>query len=64
MTWREKLNNMAMIDILYMLSDGTLKTYGVCIKEILPGTNGECDFDCRKCMENLLNEEVGTQKKD
>lgn len=29
MTWREKFNNMAMIDILYMLSDGTLRTYGV-----------------------------------
>lgn len=57
MTWREKFNNMAMIDILYMLSDGTLRKYGVCIKEILPATIEECDLDCRKCMENLLNEE-------
>jgi hypothetical protein len=59
MTWREKFNNMAMIDILYMLSDGTIRTYGVCIKEILSPriTIEKCDLDCRKCMENLLNEE-------
>ena len=57
MTWREKFNNMAMIDILYMLSDNAT-TGTTCMRDIITGTYAdECECDCRKCMENLLNEE-------
>lgn len=65
MKWREKLNKMAMIDILYMLSDNSIKMHGhlfmfngVCIKELFVGDVGPCDFECHKCLERFLNEEV------
>lgn len=57
MTWREKFNNMAMIDILYMFSDNAT-TGTTCMRDIIIGAYGdECECDCHKCMENLLNEE-------
>lgn len=64
MTWREKLNKMAMIDILYMCCDNTNKRYGgTCFHDIMTGTVcTECDFDCHKCMEKLLDEEVSQKR--
>ena len=56
MKWREKLNKMAMIDILYMLSDNT-----VCLKVLFMDDTGPCDMDCHKCMERFLNEEVSRE---
>ena len=58
MKWRDKLNKMATIDILYMLSDNSIKTYGVCVKELFMDDIGPCDLECHKCMERFLNEEV------
>jgi len=62
MKWRDKLNKMAMIDILYMLSDNA--TNGTtCMRDIITGIYAnECEGDCHKCLERLLNEEV--ERKD
>lgn len=60
MKWREKLNKMAMIDILFMLSDNVKeRTVGGCPRELLTGLYfNDCELDCHKCLESLLNEEV------
>lgn len=69
MKWREKLHNMALIDLLYLIDDNcreiTVDPYNewdrVCARKIIVGDK-DCDYSsgitCKECLIKLLNEEV------
>lgn len=69
MKWREKLHNMALIDLLYLIDDNCRKVMidpydewdRVCARKIIVG-NKDCDdlsdISCKECLMKLLNEEV------
>ena len=71
MKWREKLHNMALIDLLYLMNDNlsNIQTdlnydeyLGVCAYKAITGIDN-CKYmagesACKECLIRLLNEEV------
>lgn len=64
MKWRDKLHQMALIDILYMLNENgdKINELGICIRDLVTGKASslcsEYGCDCKKCLESFLNEDI------
>lgn len=63
MKWREKLNSIAMYDLLRLMNKNLLRcTFGRCIMTGLGCYSAErchaSEQKCDRCIANFLNEEV------
>lgn len=65
MTNRERLNKMGIDNLLSYIQPRAEK-FDVCIMSLLPGGGLMCPWhnDCRRCLEDWLNEEISKNEKE
>lgn len=55
---REWLQNMALYDLLCRIFDyGKMMNEDFCIADALKINGADCNGDCKKCLQTLLNDE-------